>query len=90
MVSVSPEDLDRLQALCSAATAGPWVHITEQDPEPTGEPGTGFWEVITQDGKPNVILASELEVEDADFVCASRTYMPLLIREIQRLRDDLR
>jgi hypothetical protein len=88
-MAITPDELDRLGAACAAATPGPWVHFTEHgEPEPGNEPGTGYWEVITQEADAVVILASELEVDDAEFIVVARAYVPLLIDEVRRLQGE--
>ena len=51
------------------------------DPSDTGE-----WDVITPAGDPNVILASELSVADAEFFVAARSFLPMLINELRSLQ----
>ena len=84
--------LAALARLARGATPGPWSHRTERDPDFTGssDPAeTGEWEIITGPGPGLLVVASELEVADAEFLVAARTYLPALVAEIRRLRAAL-
>jgi hypothetical protein len=85
------EQLRRLIALSEAAASGPWEHFTEHGtPEVPDDPAdTGEWESIRSTGQPNVVLASEMEVADAEFIVAARELLPGLASELLRLRADL-
>jgi hypothetical protein len=84
---IPDEVLARLLALSEGATAGPWRRHTEFGNEATyGEPGMGYWEVLTPADTSNVILASELEAADAEFIIAARDLRPRLVEGLLRLR----
>jgi hypothetical protein len=85
-------DLDKLKALCEAATEGPWDTMgggksigIVADYEPESPLGSALmigscWhnEAIKQDGYAN-----------AAFIKAARTALPELIAEVERLREEL-
>ena len=85
MTAITDDELEKLTRLSEQATPWPWVHATEHgqggDPAETSE-----WEVVTPEDHPSVILASEMDVADAEFVVAARRYLPLLIADLRRLR----
>ena len=85
---VTDEQLLRLIALSQAATPGPWERFTEhEDPEVPDDPAdTGEWESIRPSRSRNVVLASEMEVADAEFIVAARELLPVLAAELLRLR----
>ena len=74
-------ELDRLQVLADAATAGPWGTI------PPGGPNGAFWGICNRLG---MIVAMRLTTSkaDAEFIAASRDAVPALIAEVRRLRTD--
>jgi len=88
---ITEETLDRLTRLCDAATPAPWEHRTEHGASESGDPtDDGQWEVVVAPRHPDIILASELDAEDAEFVCAARAWMADLIDEVRRLRSGAR
>jgi len=75
-------ELDRLQVLADAATAGPWGTI------PPGGPNGAFWGICNRLG---MIVAMRLTTSkaDAEFIAASRDAVPALIAEVRRLQEEL-
>lgn len=75
-------ELDRLQALADAATAGPWEYHDR---------GTNYdWDVT---GPRCLDLSGYVKGmfwnrEDAAFIAASREAVPALIAEVRRLREE--
>jgi len=89
----APLDLDAVRALCEAVTPGPWTATFEDhdgDPSPSGSivsppmTGRGF----ELDGCLE-ILADDVKRADATFIAASRTLVPQLIAEVERLREEV-
>lgn len=84
---ISQEELDRLLALCQAATPGPWEsHATQISgrpyvalPREEGEP----W------GATLVFGSNEAHKDNAAFIAAARTALPTVLEELVRLREVL-
>ena len=88
--SPTPADLDRWQALCDAATEGPWTHFNEYPSfcsdvshKVWGQEGPGFGMIC--DTSP-YSAAGFQRVNDAALIAESRTALPACIAEIRRLR----
>lgn len=95
-MSDSPLDLPALEALCEAATPGPWYAM--DDPAPSradhgyrvlarttrtdGRNVYGLREAMAIPGK-GVVWNSDA---DAEFIAAARTALPALIAEVRGLR----
>jgi len=95
---MTPSDLDTIQALCDAATPGPW-HATKSETEPDNEfpglsePYRSKWTV-----SPHVHIAGwrhdcgyggyGVTETNAAFIAAARTALPALIREVRRVREN--
>lgn len=79
---MTTKELDRLQALCDRATAGPW-HT-----EDVGEPPKRRWVVDAQYRCVAGGTAGGIgpRAFDADFIAAARTALPALISEVRRLQ----
>jgi hypothetical protein len=103
---MTPEDLDRLEALAAAATKGPW-RAGRMDTESYYIDGSGpFKNVYADDPRggvhpqlgeilPYVVATGEGDEcrDNAAFIAASREAVPALIAEVRRLtvqRDGLR
>lgn len=80
------EELDRLQALCDAATEGPWnVDKWSATKEPAGVHADGSGETICA-------FPDEDNVNDtgnAPFIAVARAALPALITEVKRLRRPI-
>jgi hypothetical protein len=75
-------DLDALEALCNAATPGPWGLTTDlQAVLQLNDRGGGLYivECVQKDEQPN-----------AAFIAASRAALPALIAECRRLQSESR
>lgn len=101
-------ELDELKALCAAATEGPWDVDPERWAPPewpidtaylrvvTGEPNTisGIRRpVVSTGGAREGTEFDRQHYSDARFIAASRTAVPSLISEVERLtqeRDEAR
>lgn len=70
--------LDRLEALCGAATPGPWEALDVDGNERAVVPWVGF---VRPDGDIELIADCEQErgCQDAEFIAASRAALPALI-----------
>ena len=78
--------LDRLQAICDAATEGPWIVCPMPELAPDGYSlmfrGVGT-DVYAKN--PHATVAGN----NQEFTAESRTALPLLIAEVRRLRDEV-
>lgn len=90
---ITEDDLERWQALCDAATPGPWKLWNGWGPAEDGKyrvcgigpdnSGTG----ITASDWPASDVAGR--AEDLEFVAIARTALPALIAEVRRLRNSV-
>jgi hypothetical protein len=76
--------LDRLEALCAAASPAPWTVFAG--------PGIGGPDIIRlgEGEMPDMYVSHDnnpAPVADLDFIAAARNQMPLLIAEVRRLRS---
>lgn len=90
----APLNLDALQALCDAATEGPWVWEDNK----LGSPATGDGDHLTWDGGEDGLEGRGTRIIETDggyypprandraFIAAAREAMPALIQEVRRLR----
>lgn len=99
MSELTDEYLDRLQAICDAATEGPWesdtfhgdgidpsghgVFVANGDPQPGNDNDYHHIAVCYLRRPPSD------NVSNSKFIAESRTALPLLIAEIRRLKDML-
>jgi len=98
---MSDEELDRLEALCNAATPGPWFWDDGDPPSAllslyNGPDLPGFPMDEDKFGErslenPAVLSldewgTDELTANDRTFIVAARTALPALIAEVRRLR----
>lgn len=90
---IEDKELNRLRALCEGATPGPWTNPWTEELDPAnhlagttirGADGQAVIEELWCDG-PNVGILPG----DAEFITASRTAMPALLEEIERLKQLL-
>jgi hypothetical protein len=77
---MTQQELDALKALADAATPGPWEEVAE----------SGEWWMTTatdEDGSLYVIPdTANMNQADVDFIAASRTAVPALLAEVERLQ----
>lgn len=101
--TITDEYLDRLQAICDAATEGPWE--VEDVKGRSNVLGPIIPAVLYKSGKrvgqirikpsrvqvtlPNMFFGGSMSECDADFTAESRTALPLLIAEVRRLRGEV-
>lgn len=92
---MTEDELDRLEALASAATPGPWESTWNQvdvdgeteDVITTSEPREQYRSVVGTfwyDG-----LHAGCKEQDAAFIAACREAVPKLIAEVRRIRKEL-
>ncbi len=85
MPDFSPEALDRDQAICDAATAGPWGWCSEDVMFES--------ESVTVPGEPPFTCDEYAFVEwsprNTDFIAHARTRLPEYIAEVRRLREQV-
>lgn len=81
---MTPDDLDRWQALADKATCGPWQVLLD------GRSWAGTVVVADAAGHPVTVVSSAPDdddaKDDAEFIAATRDAVPALIAEVQRLR----
>lgn len=84
---MTPERLAELEALCAAATDGPWT-IIEQ--EPCAAINADHWDIFSPDPREPVVgegigclVANE---EDARLMAEVRTALPESLAEVRRLQ----
>lgn len=103
---ISQRKLDEWKKLADEATPGPWaVDKINDECTIWGPHGSGFalWgatrKIPDSDGKmdgPIVVtsdgeyVGSDRAVQNAAFICAARSAVPLLIKEINQLRKEIR
>lgn len=84
MTDTTPADLDAIRARADAATPGPWEsnanHVYM---------GGGCQARIAPTGEPAVIMGHWSNAADPVFVAAARTDVEALVREVERLRQEL-
>ena len=96
--SPTPADLDRWQALCDAATKGPWYsNHTDQEVDEhqyVEWMEIGPWQddsadsiAFSKHAPPNANMPDQI-IENFDFIAESRTALPACIAEIRRLREE--
>jgi hypothetical protein len=86
---MTPEEISCLRALSDAATPGPWpvavwIETDGNEWRATG-PGHDNSADDAEPGCPDEQAAQR----DAVFIAASRSALPALLDEVERLRDDL-
>lgn len=83
-MTITDEELARLEALTRAATPGPWV--TDADEPIAAETHA---EVCFEDDYGSHTIATEMSCDDARFLMAARDAVPALVAEVRRLAADL-
>ena len=83
---MNDERLTELRALADAATSGPWK-VSDTPLAPDFE---NAW-VVLEDGRDGLHAGydGQFSVADAAFIAASRTAIPELLDEVERLRAEL-
>jgi hypothetical protein len=82
---LSEVELERIERLTDAASAGPWVSYI------VGREADAFWNCIelgtcTELGSFKSIELSGGTVADQDFIAGARQYLPRLVLEVRKLR----
>jgi hypothetical protein len=83
-------DLGALKELCDKATPGSWVFsVTREDCGPGGDPNVPdeYWTLEISNDDESILYSTALEdpTSDAAFIAASRSAIPALIAEVERL-----
>ncbi len=98
-MTLTPEDLARLEAVTNAATPGPWmVALRTYGDSDIGTPPT--WptdveagekpdEVSITDGTHELFHDPDTTAKNSRFVVLARTAMPLLLARVRELEEDL-
>ena len=77
---MTQQELDALKALADAATPGPWEEVAE-----SGE----WWITSASDETASLYVIPDtwlMNQADVDFIAASRTAVPALLAEVERLQ----
>lgn len=85
--SLSQAYLVEIKKRCEAATTGPWISIIEGRDQPLG--GDSFILRGASDVRQEDLYLTGATVADQDFIAHARQDIPLLLDEIERLRDLL-
>lgn len=83
---MTDDELNRLEALASAATPGPWRYEDSYDPCVITE--SGQYIAQTSYDQQSVSRGDRDYHVAAHFIAASRDAVPALIAEVRRLRGD--
>ncbi len=78
---MTSDELNALDALCAAATPGPWSSASQREDGATFD---WYWVEAPTNGN---VTSDHLDMDDATFIAAARTALPALIAEVRRLRD---
>lgn len=77
-------DIERLRALCNAATSGPWDVLNHQEHLGTDNDECAWWSVRA--GEQELIDVQWSKRSNATFIAAARTALPEALDEIEALR----
>jgi hypothetical protein len=77
-MALSEDDLSRIEALCNAASPGPWRSFIEGRDHTSGD---GFIQTSNND-----LYLIGATTADQDFIASARQDVPLLIDEVRRLQ----
>lgn len=80
--TMSDLDIDALQRICDAATAGDWLVLQDHN----GMKAVGYRDSAC---RGQVQVASYCTYPDAAFIASSRTAFPKALKEIRRLQHDV-
>lgn len=83
-MTITDEELARIEALCDAATPGPWIECVE-----TSRDGLFQFSGIVSDAAREHIAGSVNTAGDSAFIAESRAAVPALVAEVRRLRAEL-
>ena len=89
---MTDERLAELEALCAAATPGPWTPSVDSDRGYVGEDYGRWWLPSFKEAPFSVFSLEDKEAQadrDAAFLCAARTAVPELLAEVRRLRAEM-
>lgn len=91
-MSISQEQLEEWKALAEKTTKGDWEVIERPGPSKKRQKPILFVECVLTEGYfagLRAVIARANTPHDRDFIAASRTAVPSLIAEVERLRADL-
>jgi hypothetical protein len=85
---LSEGELDRIERLAAAASAGPWISYV------VGRETDAFWNCVelgtcTDLGSFKSIELVGGTVADQDFIAGARQYLPRLVLEVRKLKAQL-
>lgn len=82
------EQLTHLKQLCEKATPGPWIDNEPDQSEPLIVNGVGIPVIKYLPGDGECEAFWMVKDCDIQFIAASRTALPALIEEVERLREE--
>ena len=89
-IELADELLAKLEALDRAGESGPWMSMVEGRDH---ESGDDFILVGTDEDRSEDIYVQRDSgpaiAVDLDLIAAARTYLPVLLAEVRRLREDV-
>ncbi len=89
---MTAERLAELDALCAAATAGPWTPSVDSDRGYVEDEYGRWWLPSFKETPFSAFGMNDGEAQaerDATFLCTARTAVPELVAEVRRLRAEL-
>lgn len=87
---MTEDDLKAARKLCEQATPGPW-EVGEDERECAATLRVRPCHINSEPGAPvDVIIPFGRALSDARFIAASRTWVPQLLAEVERLRRALK
>lgn len=86
-MSLSPDAMRELRELLERVSPAPWVSFVEGRDH---ESGSSFIKTGPEDARGEDIELTGASAADQDFIARARQDVPLLLREIDRLRALLR
>ena len=84
MSMIEEEKLNEIKARCEQASPGPWTAWIEGR---DGEGGTTFIMVGEGENRKEDIELPGIPDQDIDFIANARADIPLLLKEIERLKS---
>ena len=87
MSELTEKEIDEIKKRCHAASSGPWVSYIEGRDHTSG---SDFIMTGEGDNRGEDIELTGATTADQDFIAHARQDIPVLIAEIERLRDLLK
>ena len=87
MAELTDKEIDKIKKRCDAASSGPWVSYIEGRDHTSG---SDFIMTGEGDSRGEDIELAGATAADQDFIAHARQDIPILVAEIERLRDLLK